>query len=255
MFMAQYIAMFVAQYIAMFVAQYVRGLPCPRLLLLWSLLTSSLWSVCRLHDSYCKIFMDWPQTTKATKIICTNITFSLSLSMSLTVNEACADLDVRLTYRDTTGRSGQVEICNNNTWHKACSSTFSFNDGQTTCNQLFGPFTSTSGERIPHRVEPTSLASDTKTYFQDNLACSGNELSLRSCPPPFISEPPPFEPPPPVDSVLPPPVDSVEPPPPVDSLLPPPVDSVEPPPPPMESRKKRMISECGTQPTVTCPGE
>ncbi len=127
---------------------------------------------------------------------------------------------MRLTYRDATGSSGQFEICKNGTWRRTCSSTFSTNDIQVACNQLFGPFFIFSGEvRASPSVTPQAdVISETDSYFTDSLVCTGQEEHLSSC-----------------------------------AIFPPP------PPPSDEGRRKRMIAEgarCSpsSQPTVRCPG-
>ncbi len=103
----------------------------------------------------------------------------------LTVNETCSDLDVRLTYRDATGYSGQFEICKNGTWRRTCSSTFSTNDIQVACNQLFGPFFISSGEvrALPSVTLQADVISETDSYFTDSLVCTGQEEHLSSCKP------------------------------------------------------------------------
>ncbi len=138
---------------------------------------------------------------------------------------------MRLTYRDATGYSGQFEICKNGTWRRTCSSTFSTNDIQVACNQLFGPFLIFRGDvgsvrALPSVTLQADVISETESYFTDSLACTGREERLSSC-----------------------------------EIVPPTLPPIFPPPQPSrdEGRRKRMIAEgarCSpsSQPTVRCPG-
>ncbi len=89
---------------------------------------------------------------------------------------------MRLTYRDATGYSGQFEICKNGTWRRTCSSTFSTNDIQVACNQLFGPFFS-EVRASPSVTLQADVISETESYFTDSLVCTGQEEHLRRCKP------------------------------------------------------------------------
>lgn len=148
-----------------------------------------------------------------------------------TVNQTCTDYDVKLTYRDVTGRSGQLEICKNGTWHRTCSSTFSPTDIQVACNQLFGVFI--GGEELSVILRQADVISETESYFTDSLACRGQETRLSDCLPPPLSD---------------------------EGQPPPSSDEGSSPPPIGRRRRKRMITKEGatcfpsSQPTVMCPG-
>ena len=96
--------------------------------------------------------------------------------------DGCSDLEVRLTYRDSTGHFGQFEVCRNGTWQRTCGSAFFPGDADTACNQLFGR--SQGREFSIQYTQTASVLSDTVPMFTDRLLCEPGQPSLRNCPAP-----------------------------------------------------------------------
>ena len=67
--------------------------------------------------------------------------------------------------------NGRVEIYHNNQWGTVCNDNFDTEDAQVVCRQL-----GYSGGIVNHtRLEGSGL------IWLDEVACSGNELSLAAC--------------------------------------------------------------------------
>lgn len=92
----------------------------------------------------------------------------------------CEDFDVRLTYRDKSAATGNLEICINNEWQPICAQLFTEADLNVTCRALgFNEYESSSYLR--EFIEP--IISNTAIIFQRPLpfVCSGTEEQLSLC--------------------------------------------------------------------------
>lgn len=89
----------------------------------------------------------------------------------------CSDRDVRLTYRDATGYSGQFEICMDGEWQRTCSSYFTRAVAQTACIQLFGSVP----EQTPIYMDQAEVLSETEMSFINPLSCSADSTHLHNC--------------------------------------------------------------------------
>lgn len=94
----------------------------------------------------------------------------------------CTELDVRLTYRDVTGATGNLEICapngTINQWQSLCSQSLNsiVNQFPILCRALGSTITGI----IPNPIPPIVVDSDLPIYEAD-LSCRGNERNLREC--------------------------------------------------------------------------
>lgn len=107
----------------------------------------------------------------------------------------CSDREVRLVARDSLA-SGQVEVCEDSTWGRACSSGWDQNEASVVCRQLgftvagrsvakgrlvsceFSFFFCNSAGSQFHQV----LGHPPHPILLNNLNCSGLESSLLDCP-------------------------------------------------------------------------
>lgn len=93
----------------------------------------------------------------------------------------CNELDVRLTYRNATGFSGQFEICSGNTWQRTCSNNFDQITAGVACRQLF-PDLPTQAIMNPGIYIPVpDVISETADFVDTTFSCMPDNSSLLDC--------------------------------------------------------------------------
>ena len=90
----------------------------------------------------------------------------------------CAQADVRLTYRDSSTATGNLQICVNNTWQSVCVQSLSDYTLLVACRAL--GFTSFNRFSLfPSLVEP--MVQPDGPTFQNLLQCSEEDQGFSSC--------------------------------------------------------------------------
>ena len=102
----------------------------------------------------------------------------ISMSTAAYPRSGCNEFDVRLTYRDRSQASGNLEICFNNTWTMVCSELFDESDLNVTCRALGFPYFDGSMEK--HRFVESFMNGSGPMFWQ-KLLCTGSESNLRAC--------------------------------------------------------------------------
>ena len=89
----------------------------------------------------------------------------------------CDNFDVRLSYRERSGATGNLEICIENTWRKVCEGLISSSVINVACRSLgFRDFEATS---VQPQFLDTSISSSKQGYFSF-IDCDDSE-ELQDC--------------------------------------------------------------------------
>ena len=109
----------------------------------------------------------------------------ISMSTAAYPRSGCNEFDVRLTYRDRSQASGNLEICVHNTWTMVCYELFDENSLNVTCRALGFPYF--NGSMKTHQFfEDFTNGSGPK--FHQQLFCYGSESSLSECYMPYVAD-------------------------------------------------------------------